>query len=533
MKKSMKKIIAISLALILAFCSASVAFAADEPVTPVIVVSGMSAFPLLNENEESVYPMSDEKIVSDVFKMVTPLAASLAKNDWSVFAKYGTEPVHDLFEDIKCDENGNSVYSVHATAFPENAGTYYDIFKDRVTTEGGVVKAMAEKVGWENTYFFHYDFRMNPLDLADDLDVMVRKAMQETGSSKVSLFAMSFGGMIATSYIYKYGTSHLKNVVYGSTAFNGVEMVGRLFGGDLSIKISDALVYLETFARNLGFVSNLVGVSRAALEKYASQMGKTVDDYLAELIEVLKYPVYEEVFMDTFAHFQGMWCLMPYEYYECAKDFLSSTTEISDSFFANVEDYLFNVQAKNEEIIKSAQADGVNVSIIGAYGYAGIPLADSSQNRTDTLIDTYLMTGNCAVAPMGKTVYDMDYSKDGCKEHSHISTDGVIDASVGFLPETTWVIKYMGHVEYDNTSACGDLAVWVTTSEEPVTVHSDARYPQFVEFDRRSGAFISLTEGVDIPESETNKVSKLTLFVNFIEKIIEMLLRYFGMEMVK
>ncbi len=534
MKKSIKKALSLLLVFVLIVLSASSAFAANGKPTPVIVVSGMSAYPLLNDNDESVYPMSDEKIINDVFKMITPLAASLAKNDWSIFGKYGTKPIHDLFEDVKCDENGDSVYGVHAKTFPENSGNYPDTFADGATNEAGVVHAIANKIGFENTYFFYYDFRMNPLDLADELDVMVQKAMAETGSDKVSLFAMSFGGMITTSYMHKYGTQHLKNVVFGSTAFNGVEMVGRLLSGDINIKLADALTYLETFIRNYGFVSNFIGISAAALEKYAGKVGKSVDDYLASIIEVLKYPAFSEVFMDTFAHFQGMWCLMPAEYFEDAKAFMKTTTELSDAFLENVEAYLYSVQAKNEEIIKAAQADGVNVSIIGAYGYAGIPLTDSSQNRTDTLIDTYLMTGNCAVAPMGKTVSDIDYSKENaCKEHNHISTDGAIDASVGFIPETTWVIKYMGHVEYDITTQASALAVWVVTSEDAVDVHSDSRFPQFVELDRRSGAFISLTDGVDIPESEENQVSKLTLFVNFIEKILSFILKFIGIGMVK
>lgn len=534
MKKNLKKSLSLLLAFVLVVCSASVAFAANEKPTPVIVVSGMNAYPLLGDNDESVFPMSNEKIIDDVFKLITPLAASLAKNDWSVFGKYGTAPIHDLFEDIKCDENGDSVYGVHATTFPGNAGNHLDTFADGATNEAGVVHAIANKIGFENVYYFHYDFRMNPLDLADELNETVEQAMAETGSDKVSLFAMSFGGMIATSYIYKYGTENLKNVVYGSTAFNGVEMVGRIFGGDISIKLSDALAYLETFARNLGFVSNLIGISAAALDKYAKSVGKTVDDYLASLIEVLKYPAYSEVFMDTFAHFQGIWCLMPYGYYEDARENMKDTTELSDSFVANVEDYLFNVQAKNEEIIKAAQADGVNVSIIGAYGYAGIPLTDASQNRTDTLIDTYLMTGNCVVAPMGKTVNDLEYSKENaCTQHNHISTDGIIDASVGFIPETTWVIKYMGHVEYDIATQASALAVWVVTSEEAVDVHTDARFPQFVELDRRSGAFISLTDGVDIPENDENQVSMITILVNYIEKILAFILKFFGMGMVK
>ena len=534
MRKSMKKILALSLALILAFCSASVAFAADEPVTPVIVISGMSAYPLYNEEGVSVFPMTTEKLVTDIVKAAPSLAGSIAMDDWGLFAKYGMEPIHDLFDEIKCDENGDSVNNITARTFPESAAHYYNTFKNSVTTQSGMVKGLSEEIGWDNTYFFHYDWRMNPMKLADDLDVMVHKAMEECGTDKVSFFAMSFGGMIATSYICKYGTEHLKNVVYGSTAFNGVEIVGRLFSGDPKITLEDALVYFATFAQDISLVSNFLGITAGVFDSYAKPQQDAFDNYIVNMIKVLKEPVYSEIFMDTYAHFQGMWCLMPDAFYEDAKDFISSTTTLSERFISEVDEYMYEVQAKNEEIINDAINDGVNVYIIGAYGYSGIPITEGAVNRTDTLIDTYLMTGDCAVAPMGKTLDDIDYSKDGaCTKHNHISTDNVVDASVGFLPEKTWVIKNMNHVEFNNTNQSGKLGIWVVTSKEPVDVHTDARYPQFVELDRRGGAFISLTDGVSIPENEENELSKLTLFVNFIEKILQFIFKYLGIGLVK
>ncbi|MGN0467600.1 MAG: hypothetical protein ACI4GY_02610, partial [Acutalibacteraceae bacterium] len=437
MKRVFKKTVSLLLTLLLVVCSLSVAAAAQQTVTPVIIISGMTSFPIYNEDGESVFPISNEKIQKDVAKLVLPLAGSALTSNWEIFAKYGMEPIHDLFEETRCDENGNSVYKITPESFPENAGNYKEMF-DSDTGERGMIKNVAEKIGWENTYFYHYDWRMNPLDLIDGLDTLVKKAMDESGSSKVSFFAMSFGGMIAESYMAKYGTDHLKNVVFGSTAFNGVELVGRLFAGDPKIEIKDALDYFATFLQNSDFASNVLSVSAAALAKYGVKGEKAVNDYLKAFIDVLKYPLYSEVFMDTFAHFPGVWCLMPKAFYEQAKQYMPTTAEYSDTFFDKIDEYMYEIQGRNSEIIYDAKANGVNVYIIGAYGYAGIPLTDGCKNRTDTLIDTYLMTGNCAVAPYGKTLDDIEYSKDGaCTAHNHVSTDNIIDASVGMLPENT------------------------------------------------------------------------------------------------
>lgn len=520
----MKKIISVLLAFAFVFSCTAIAFAAQEP-TPVVVVSGMGTAPLIDaDSGENVFPPSAETIVTNILKAVPSLTAAALLNDWKIFGQYGAEPLHDLFEKMKCDENGDSVYNVQPVSFAGNAGNYPEEFMDDEKTkssERSVVRAVAEKIGWDRTYFFYYDFRRSALDIADDLKATVDAVLEETGSKKVTFVAMSFGGTVASAFLYKYGSDMLKNIVYASTAVCGTDLVGKLFSGNIEIEIDAIVDYIEEYLIQSGAAYELIGLGSDSLNKYGAAARTAINAYLKAMVEALREPVYAKVFADTFLRFPGIWGLMNADNYDNAKEQMVPYANLSDSFIAKIDEYAYNVEMKVDELIAGAEANGVNVYMLGSYGYAGIPLTDGSCNHTDTLIDTYLMTGRAKVADYGKTLDVSSYSHENActdESHKHLSTDGVIDASVGLLPERTWFIKNMGHIEYGRLQDSGKLLVWIATSEEGVDVHTDSRYPQFVSLNRNSGKCSSLTEGVTIPVEEEEKQN-----VSFLQKLDELL----------
>ncbi|MGN0469086.1 MAG: hypothetical protein ACI4GY_10220, partial [Acutalibacteraceae bacterium] len=100
------------------------------------------------------------------------------------------------------------------------------------------------------------------------------------------------------------------------------------------------------------------------------------------------------------------------------------------------------------------------------------------------------------------------------------------------LPENTWVIKNMTHVEFSKGQLSGELAVWVVTSDEPVDVHTDSRYPQFIENVRSEGKYRSLTEGVTLSDEESSD-SVLSTFTAFIKQVLSFLLKLIGIRTAK
>ena len=259
----MKKVISVILALIFALSCFAVCSAAEDEVTPVIVISGMNAYPLVDENEKTVFPMSLDVLFKDVPPIAGSAVASLLTSNWKYLQKYGLEPIADLFAGMACDENGDSVKDLHVRLFPESLDNYRDHFETFTTNQEGTARAVADKVGWDNTYFMNYDWRISLMKLADELKEYVDRAMAEHGCDKVTLVPMSFGGTIVNSYLIKYSADHIKHIVYASTAFNGVEMVGRLFSGDPKITLGDVMIYMAAFTQDIDILTDILSVIAA------------------------------------------------------------------------------------------------------------------------------------------------------------------------------------------------------------------------------------------------------------------------------
>ena len=509
--KRIQRIISVLLCAVLLLCCASAAFAKEDK-TPVIVVSGMGSREMtVHDTGKRAFPPAAGNIVKGVCLGLGPILTAILFGKGILFDRYGADAIYGMFEDLACDENGQSVKQIDSVLFPDSVDHYRDVFLKEDKNECGFVRAVADAHGWENTYFFNYDWRMSPIDIAQDLNEMVNFVKEKHGVRQVSLFAMSMGGCVLNAYLAQYGSASLKTAVYASTAFLGVEMVSALLSGELFLNTQAILQYFVPVLQsvNLSALAKIFSVAYDAAEKDGME---TVNGIMARTIAAVKDPMYQKIFRDTFARFPGVWSFVPAADYETCKAYSKNYTTLSDSFWEKA-DQMIAIQKDTQNLIEKARAAGTNIYIVGAYGFAGIPVSEAYVNHTDMLIDTHLMTGNCAVAPYGKTLADVGYTTGGgCgnKSHYHLSADGVIDASVGLLPEHTWVIKNMTHVEFAYDHETSDLGIWLLTSDEPVDIHTDARYPQFTELDRKTGKLVSLTQNVTIPTNETP--AELTFF---------------------
>ena len=86
MKKNVfKKALSLVMTLLMVLSLCTAAFAAEEKPTPVIVVSGMGSFPLVDaDSGVSAFPIAQDTIVKNVLKLVLPLGASVGMNDLSL-----------------------------------------------------------------------------------------------------------------------------------------------------------------------------------------------------------------------------------------------------------------------------------------------------------------------------------------------------------------------------------------------------------------------------------------------------------------
>ena len=496
MKKTARKTLAFLLAIIMMFSVSSLAFAKND-VTPVIVISGMNSYPLTSgETGETVWPIQTNDIISVVKESALPAVSMLLTGDR---AKYGGEIINNvytkLFEKVACDDNGESVHDVDIAFFSESLDKYPEEFGEGATiSEGGITRSIIRQIGRENVYYFNYDWRLSPMKHADELNKLVEKVKKDKGVSKVTLIPCSMGGTVTNAYLYKYGNSSVKKIVYTMSAIQGLSSVGEMFNRNIDFDVDTLMNYIFSIQKDDLKNQVLMAVINTVVEAMPC-VSKLTDKIIDKTLSETNDRIYNELMIKSMGKFAGWWALVPDEYYDSAKEAFFGGN-IPESFETLIDSYHYNVQRNAKDLMQTAAENGTDIYIIASYGYVGAPYTDQAMTQTDGLIETHYQSGRALTAPYGET-FGRKYVAKGteCSDlsHNHVSTDGIVDASTCFFPENTWFIKYNRHVGVPIDTDCEKLMLYLALSEDYVTVHDNEKFPQFMELNRLTGELTSLT----------------------------------------
>lgn len=490
MKKSAAKIISLILCLVLVAGLGTPAMA-KEPKTAFIVVSGMNTFPLYENGTEQVFPMTGNVIAKMVLRLLLPVTLFLVNNDYDRLTDGVVPALYDAFGALVCDSDGNSVKNVNTKTFEGNLVGSENYFMEEASDEHGVVRAGIEKFGAENTYFFNYDWRMSPLDHADELNKMIKRVKAETKCDRVALAAFSMGGTVTMSYLYKYGSADVDSVALYSTAFQGTTCVGSLFTGDMDISMYALMRRLAQLTRK-NAAENLVLYLGNLLE--AAGVNPLLENFANGITDNTKPRIYSELLIPVFGHMEGLWALVNDDCYENAKAFMLDK-QANANLIKDIDEYHYNVQQNAAKILTDAQKD-TNVYIAAQYNMQGLPISETAAtSNNDYLIDAALASGGAICADLDTTLGD-GYKQKVNDGHNHLSYDGQIDASTCMLPEYTWFIRDMGHVDYPYGEST-DFIIWLAESEKYVTVYDNEKYPQFMQFDYGTNALTPVDETIN------------------------------------
>ncbi len=530
MKKTFKKTLAFLLCLVIMLSVSAVAFAKNS-VTPVIIVSGMNAFPLtLIETGEQVWPPKGDTILAVVKENLLPMAKFLVTKDWQYLGDELLPDVYeDLFEKAACDKSGESVYSIETKLFPESIDNYPEIFEDPEYNEGerGIAKTLSKEIGAENVYYFNYDWRLSPMKHADDLKAFIDSVKQQKNADEVTLIPCSMGGTVTNAYLYKYGNEGIKKIIYTMAAFQGLSSVGEMFNRGIDLEVDDIMNYMFSAQKdNLG-MQVLMAIINTAVEMMP-KLEKFADDFIDESLCELNDRIYDELMIESMGTFTGWWALVPDEYYDSAKEAFFAGN-IDPDFEKVIDSYHYNVERNARGLMNDAAKNGTEVYVVASYGFVGAPYTNQAMTQTDCLIETHYQSGRALTAPYGET-FGEDYEAVGTscsdKSHNHVSVDGIIDASTCFLPENTWLIKYNNHVGMPYGTDCEKFMAYLVTSDSYVTVHSNEKYPQFMALDRLTGQLGSLTGETiktDIKDSEADFIVRLVVIADTIKRNLEII----------
>lgn len=483
----LKKIIAVILSVVMIFsATAPAAFAVSGDcncgVLPTIYVGPLGNSDIYEnpdtEEERTLFRPTTDTIVTLVVKLLPAIVGLLVTKDYDSFGNTLIEAVDDAMGAMALDGNGNSAENVSV--------------KLEMPTDPGHGKGLQ--------YYFHYDWRLDPVEIAGQLDDYVQYIKELTGHDQVNFRASSMGGVVTLAYFNEYGYEDVDACIFQSCPLLGTDVAGDLLSRKLALDSRALLDYatdgyppFNTGDTMLWFLFNFLYYS--GLVDIVLGAGET-------LLDELETKVFDELLTPVFGTLLGLWAFVPDRSYEEAKA-INLDPETQAGLIAKADYYHYNIQCRADEILNGAIDNGVRVMIVAGYNIQRTPLVESLDNNSDATVDTKYASAGATVAPLNGTLGE-DYVQcnDDCG-HNHLSPDGVIDASTCILPEHTWFIKDMLHSNAHD--GIMEMYYWFMYSDEYYDVWSNPMYTQFLQNDKPNLRVIPMgnfAAGATAPEYE-------------------------------
>ena len=311
------------------------------------------------------------------------------------------------------------------------------------------MQKMAEQLGKERMYYFAYDTMGNHGDVIDELRQFIAEVLQKHGAEKVNLLPISLGATVMNALVEYYPEvqRQLHNVVYIVPAFNGSMVVGDLLCGRLTI-------YDRALRGEL-------------LRKYAKGFGHRAVQALPErVIHRAIDAALEGVMHGLLGRATMLWALLPKEDYQTARARWLSDPALAE--LARQTDRYHQAQVNAVKNIRGMQALGVRLYNINEYNIPMPRLGNShTQHNADGVIDVF-STSMGATSGYVDTPLPAEYLAKA--DPKYISPDGIVDASTGALPDTTFYFKNVHHDRTGKNEEIIRLAVTLAGTAEPVTV---------------------------------------------------------------
>lgn len=499
----MKKVLSFILALIIAVGIPVSVMADSQSCTcgtaPVVYVRGFGgSLYKINEDgtETDAFAFDGDKLTPFIGDIIAAVFAFFAGNA-NTFSTKAATVLDGILGDLSCTYGGESLYNI----VPEESdSTDVDKHKNYMLDMDADDRRDAE-------YDFEYDWRLDPLVIADQLNTYIEDVKAVTGHDKVVIRAHSEGNCVMASYLYKYGTNSVEKICCMSAACNGINLVGQLFTKDISVenKGDHLLAFISPLmagAENGELICALVGVLNdiGLLNAVCNFLERSIIDRMLPSL-------YENALVDMFATMPALWTFVPDAYYENAKKAMFGENKKYAALIERIDEYHYNVQNKLSGLLTDANKAGVEIMIFSQYGIAPIPVYKNSVTMGDMLVETKYTSFGATTAETGKTL-TLDFSSPNAQ---YYSKDKLVDASTCLFPDYTWFVRGINHAEFPD--AYLDLASWAILYDGQATVSSSEEHPQFLYFENQE-RLTPVTE--EIPANNTNN------FIRLIKALIDM-----------
>lgn len=493
--------------------------------TPVIIVHGMSQNNtyLVDENGEwvpdetgyvtgwpleiDVMPLIQRALPNMLLSIVTRRNMGLTE------AMY--EGTYNALSLIEKDNDGKYInnievpcYEMPMSELPEDVREEYYTFLP--------IQELSEIVGEDDVYYFGYDSLGDVMYETEKLHHYIHDVvLPKSPNGQVKLCHISLGGTIAINYLETYPEDYelIKKMVFVIPAIDGSDIIGDLYTGNLSVFYDDNTLYEDLLVTLLGEASlaYLLNIVLRILP----------DDVLKEALSGLANGLVDIAALRS----TMIWALCPTAYYEEARSMWLEDNADLAGILEDV-DYFMNARANFEENLFALRDTGCEVFNLACYDMNLFPICKEYRTKNaDRVIHAASPAMGATFADLGTTLGE-DYEAVGtyCNDpsHNHLSPDGVVDATTGLLPCTTWYFKAQAHEQLPENDVALKLAIRAMTDDNMKDVYSNPAYPQFNEGRLTYNARNNIIAWNDADKSgiSAEKVAAVEAGVEKIEKLL-------------
>ena len=444
--------------------------------TEIAYDNGSKTFRIDRTNE--LFSDSDDSDIREaVINVLQPfLLEGLLFNKWDNYYATLEKEIGDIFSPVAMDENGDPKPGTDIKK--ESADRMaYTLHRNLTESDGGYK---------EKSYEFFYDWRMDPMEVADQLNDYIEGVKAVTGHSQVNLSVRCLGCNVALAYAAKYGTGSLHGLAIDVATSLGADFLGGMLSGDFGF---DGYA-ISRFLRDMNLYSD-AGIDEfvmASLELLASSglTDLSLKVLRATLYDRIEAGVISALGTGTVMTMPCYWGLVPYEQFDQAVTnvFGLEGSEKRAQYAGLIEKItVYNDEIKKNvlPIMRGISEDGVNLAVISKYGTQLLPVLKDGSKVSDFYV-------SAARSSFGATTSDVygclsdEYiaQRSALGLGKYISPDRQIDASTCLFPDFTWFFKGVQHGYYTREES--DLMMRVLDADTQLTI-DDFEWTQFVMYD--------------------------------------------------
>lgn len=499
-------------------------FAAEESY-PVVIDSGYmtSQIFLLDDDgriKDRVWHLDILGILKEIVRQTPGVAEGgieyLKSQSMDKLADEFSISVSNILEEMRRSPDGTPAYKTGVWPIaPEESNMKY--IKDNIAKvrylwgtihENRYMENLCEKVGAENVFQFSVDWRQEIIFCALDLGKYIKSVLDYTGAKKVNVFSESHGGQTTGTYISLcsvvdkggaeaealasllgiktdelktyFNLDYINNAVLNSPAIGGVQIAYDFFSGKSHIDIPRVVEFAQAALNPFFFIfggNKYISESDCELLLFFAKF-----DRINELVNAV---IETERLSSVLLSFGSLWDFIDAEHYDEIKAKYINTAEKQVAYapmIARTDFAHYTIMPKLDEYLTYAREKGVNVSIVCG---TDVTPATGSLVSSDCIVATETASG-AKVTDYGFR-FSNGYTTDvkdplvNCTDatHNHVSPSMNIDASYGYLPESTWYIEGQFHAQYAYDNYALALTDKLLLTSDLKNVNSDSAFPQF------------------------------------------------------